>query len=293
MECILHIGTDKTGSTSLQYTLATQRKTLLGQKVLYPITSAVYSKYLVRHAGIRLAFSELKPEQSGIQRVLGLTDEKKINSYQQKFIDEFDQELADNPSIKRVILSDEDLFRSSDLIMIQGLKNFLEQRFEKIHVISYVRDALPYVLSDYSQQIKMGKYRSLDQHLDIFFQRGGLSKRLILWQTVFGSDRVNFIPYHRHSLFNGEVVADFCHKYELNMEIKNKRRRNPSLSPLGITILRSINQFYAPKHRPRWIRNVIEVCFAGGSDQLATSISATHRVKLEQEQNNLIKLTRS
>lgn len=170
MHCILHIGTDKTGTKSLQKSFALQRQILLKQDILYPVTGtgAERGKFANRHIGLRFAFEQLKPQDNPKQKLLGLDSHEGIAFYQKHFPERFDDELARYGGVKSVILSDEDLFVSSRAATMEKLREFLLARFTSIEVVVYLRDTHEYLPSAYSQHVKQGGWPDSMNTLRVF-----------------------------------------------------------------------------------------------------------------------------
>ena len=99
MKAFLHIGTEKTGTTTIQHFFAHNRSNLLEDGFLYP-----YSPGEANHTKL-VAFSKEKNEIQGeVRKLLGITDSEKVLQFRNEFKNELAEELAKTQA-KTVIFS--------------------------------------------------------------------------------------------------------------------------------------------------------------------------------------------
>jgi hypothetical protein len=293
MHCILHIGTDKTGSTALQEAMAAQRRALLERGICYPLAGAMFGRHRSRHAGFRLAFEELEPSNEGTHGLLGLGSAEGIERHRRRFVEEFDRELSGLGGSARVILSDEDLFVTSHPPMMREAHRFLRHRFAQLTLVLYLRDLRSYLASAYSQQIKMGRTCTFGAYVDGFLAQGGLSRRVQAWRELVGPQDTRILRYARARLPRQDVVADFSRRFDLGLAPQAPARPNRSLRPAGVDLLRAINRRYAEGTRPAWIRTAFQWIFQGDALPLFERLPPESLERIDAEQGRLDALLRA
>src|SRR5438045_23824 len=90
--CFLHIGTEKTGTTSIQNFLSKNRSRLEQQGILYPRSPGNQN-----HTA--LAVYALRPgKQGGIRRSSGVSSPKQVPRFRERLSTELDEEVATSGS---------------------------------------------------------------------------------------------------------------------------------------------------------------------------------------------------
>jgi hypothetical protein len=233
----LHIGITKTGSTSIQRTLAGQRKALLRAGICYPVSLGG-----VAHTGLHLAAlgHGAGERHLGEREYEGLPRELKLRQAVLKF----DTEMRELPAgVSRVILSAEQCsshLRSPE--QVAQLKDFLSPYFDRIEVIVYLRRQDLHATSNYTQMIRRGVADAprLDQlrpeHAMVYEYNELLDK----WAAVFGSAAMKPRVFQRDRMPGGDVVDDFLALCGIDPGVIGERRKeriNPSINPEGQALL--------------------------------------------------------
>ncbi len=288
LEAILHIGTPKTGTSSLQRFLA-QNDTLLSEHgLLYPLAGRRHRKRTSsRQVGLALSVLPLDRRDLGFDKIFELDTRDEKAKFQQDFFRDFEAEIA-NTTAQRVIISDEALYIFvSKTSSIVELSRFLAKFFTKIEIVVYVRSPDRFLESSYSQHLKTGGTHTLDEFANE--RKGVISywSRLKLWEDVFGKNSLKVREYDRSLLFHGDIVADFFKEIlDIELNISSKvPESNSSISPLGQALLRSINQYFAElkQPRPRFYRKYISRSFAGTGQRLTAEQAARLHAALSDE----------
>jgi hypothetical protein len=216
---LLHIGTRKTGTTSIQAALTNARPHL--GTIRYPLISQDRDQnrliaHYVAPEQMPVAWQSLSPSSNRLFRRI------------------FVRELA---SASGAILSAEALSSWFSRAEAQALRNDLEQMgFDQFHVILYVRDPADYFLS-YTQQVlkSSSSVAPYGEHPAAF--RYGLQRIAETWETVFPGCLV-VRKYSEGE--NKDITKDFnelLQKY-LGVSIPAMpRRENTSISAEGMKIL--------------------------------------------------------
>ncbi len=228
---ILHVGPDKTGSTSIQSALGGSRELLLENNVFYPLTSLdVESRHHIFGScftsGEELFVYNPQFNKKNLEELLDR--DRQYLLYLSRELDETQADI--------VVLSCEGFVHLSD-IALDKMKRFLDQYCDTVEVVLYARAPLSYATSAMSQRVKTGKRMWQNQHIPILIYEIFL-KRLSL---VFGKHQLNVRLYSKESLPQGNVVLDFLSLLNLSSQverriIRKETSRNPSLSQEGLLI---------------------------------------------------------
>lgn len=289
MDCILHIGTNKTGTSSLQKILSENSSALRARGILYPQAGRDFgNKCLDRHVGLRLAALPASVKGNGMAGALGLIAPQKREAYRARFIASLDEELARSHDMKSVILSDEALYIFSEEHTVRQVRELLCTRFDRVHVVCYVRRPDKYLVSAHSQFVKMGGTLSFNDFLSQKIQEQLYFPRLRLWIESFGRESVSLRCFERQFLQGGDLLRDFfvtsglMSGSEVESWSKDLRafRTNEGLSELGSEVLRRLNASLSDipdvAHRRRQqnkLRNIVSREYAGKGPVVSDAVA--------------------
>lgn len=130
MKLILHIGTAKTGTTTLQHWFASNRESLQRQGIYYP-----NSLGKVNHRKLSIfAMNANKPDDSFHQNQIFSVADHQI--FKSNLTQDFEQEYVENLEINTWVISNEHLHsRLTKIEMINQVKQFISDKFEEIEVL--------------------------------------------------------------------------------------------------------------------------------------------------------------
>ena len=254
MDCILHIGTGKTGTSSLQRIFQENADSLLSQGYLYPIAGRQFgARKLPRHVGLRFAALPPDIEGNGMAVPLGLQNPKDRAVYRDQFLIDLDAELASHASAHSVVFSDEALFNFSEPEAVAGLNAILSARFRSVRVICYVRRPDRFLISGYSQRVKTGSTEDFDTYMAGRLSVGGYFPRLRCWIDAFGVQAVHLRCFERRFLIGQDLLTDFLTTAGLISDDATAAwartlqtfRMNDGLSAFGSEVLRRLNMTLA------------------------------------------------
>ena len=140
-KCILHIGSGKTGTTTLQKTLASHRNILLENGVLYPgddINHHHLSLLALPASILPRQYKTLAPEQ--------------LKKTREEFWRNLSRSL-EKEKYHTVILSTEYLFTASEYA-VDKIEKLLQGYFNNIEIVASVRDPAEYYVSNCQQTLK-------------------------------------------------------------------------------------------------------------------------------------------
>jgi tetratricopeptide (TPR) repeat protein len=189
----LHIGTWKTGTTTIQNTLHLNRRTLLDHGLNYPDIGA-------NHTFLASSFHE-RPLEHNIAKSRQLTEESLLEWHaisKQKF-------EASVTQVPTTMVSSEFLLGLS-IGGLRDLKSYLEVFFDEIVVIAYLRNPIDHVTSAVNEQVKQGHY-GIPEACQIHKKLNEYHK-LENWINVFGLDSCVLKPFARDRFVKHDLLTD-------------------------------------------------------------------------------------
>lgn len=228
MKALVHIGLPKTGSTSLQYSLAASRDQLAKSGFLYPtLFSSSEADSNLHQKVLRHLFTE-EAERRRLFANVGAATPQAGRAWLQERVTHLDAQIAQSTA-HTCILSGESFIAIHD---VSALHRFLRDRFEDIQIIAYIRPpyeeypsyvqhslgsgnkisdiALPqhFFSSISTNLIATNRHNSISQRPSSFIQ-----ECLQSFAQTFGHDRVNIICFSRERLIGNSIVSDFAQRF--------------------------------------------------------------------------------
>ena len=220
----LHIGPHKTGTTSIQYALATNRQKLLENDIHYPV------------AGCPIVQSESKYGQHELYWFLAKKKKVKNDDPWQRL-----REEVEKAATKTVIISAEGL-SSCDDKKIKLINRYLSD-FD-VRIILYTRSIEAWIISSYKQYVKSSKYVSSfhDFYEDYLINRS-FDNLIYKWSSHFGHDNIIVRDFDEAIKSRG-LLQDFASALELPGDIleHSKLVMNESPSDHLISVLWVLNK---------------------------------------------------
>ena len=237
-ELFLHIGTTKTGSTSIQHSFEAHRRALREQGAYWPVTSGGTKRHQL------LAASHATPKKRRLRGTAsflqGMEPAARMAAYREEFV----REIGRLPKrIDRVIMSAEQfsiaLRTQTD---IAGLRDYLAPLFSKVTIIVYLRRQDSHFSSLFAQHLRVGNVSAPDlSRVKIDGLHDYDYYDLVMrWATVFGEDNIKPRIFERSGTSRFDVVEDFCSLCRVALDIDPQAgitARNPSMTLVGQEIL--------------------------------------------------------
>lgn len=243
MKCYLHIGTEKTGTTTIQAFFSTNRKQLAERGYYYPESVGLPNNRFLPV----VAYNSSKRDE--FTNKLGIFSDEELIELQKKTIQTLKLEISKLPPDTTVVFSSEHIqSRLTTIQEIQALKNILnEVGFDDITVIVYFRNPAETANSLFSTAIKTGSTdRTVPPPTNTYYENICNHKKTVeKFTSVFSKDKVVIRLFRKDKLINHSLIHDILHSIGLNFNITDltiPKNQNESLSLLGLMILRNLNE---------------------------------------------------
>jgi hypothetical protein len=237
VELVLHIGSGKTGTSSIQQMLNKGRERVAERGTLFP-----RSPGLGRHVQLGLF---IRPDAE-----LG----KLINWHKQgysspaDFREDFRNRLfaeINDSGLPRVLLSDEALYGCS-AEALQRLRDFTDEIARSIRVVVYLRRQDDHACSRYQQVVKTGEIRRLAQRLEEvnYKKTYDYHARLQTWRQLIEPSEFVVRPFESERFVAGSLYKDFFEAAGLGTwsdDLETARPLNESLDAEAVEMLRILN----------------------------------------------------
>lgn len=243
---ILHIGTEKTGTTSIQEFLALNRADLAAQGLHVP-------EFLGARTHRWAAYmAEDVARIDGFSRQIGLADDAdKRQARKQEIRAQLEEEVALHPHARWLISSEHLQSRLTTPEEVERLAAILHPLFSDIQILIYLRHPLSTAISYWSMRVKggapllaLGEPGSFGHH--ICDHRGILER----WRAAFPSAAFTVRLFERQSFVAGDLIRDFCDASGVDWRPDQQMppRLNETLSYQALRLLARINE-----RVPRWL----------------------------------------
>lgn len=254
----IHIGTEKTGTSSVQKFMLDNEKALKRRGVLYPLECGYLSNFQL------LWYATDNPNSHAIPCPKDLTDPDIRRQWESEFTARHQRKVlgfqAKHPSRSTVVYSSEHLqSRLIDEAPIERLKNLLEPMYDDFRIIVYLRRQDQLAVSGYSTLLRGGHTQPFTiPKANRTSHYYNYVRLLELWSNVFGKEKIIVKLYERSHLKNGDIVDDFGDLvgFDPNQDVYTRvSASNTSLSLSAQVALFRLNDIIArdeSKSRHNW-----------------------------------------
>lgn len=205
----IHIGTPKTGTTSIQNFCGLNREKLKEQGVLYPIMNYHYERKSVNRNGYFL---------TGTIKENGTRNKEKEK---QVFDNELQYIVDCFNDYDTILLSDESIWWATSTRrkgLWKDLKKHSEQHNYQIKVIVYLRRQDQFMMSRYNQKLKTDFIASTQSFDEYFADMNGRFKCVMDYREridniakSISKENVIVKRFDRNYFYNGDLNQDFLH----------------------------------------------------------------------------------
>lgn len=272
---VLHIGTEKTGTTTLQKVMLDNKKHLLKDGVCY-----LHGEKLINSRDIAAACVGDNVRDDYLDS-LGISSPEDRQEFRGKINDKLVKEIEKLPKSAHTLLISSEHFHSRlhKPFMIQYLKDLLDTYAKSFKVVCYIRRQVDMVVSLYSTILKGGGVETFE----------GLAKRMLKvenhycnydtflskWEEVFPKECISVKKFERSALVGGSIVDDFLAETGISSSciVEKTESTNESITHLGQVLLREVNAYSKPSNKTgakeqNRIRRMIAESFPGKGRQL-------------------------
>ncbi len=265
-QTILHIGLEKTGTTSLQFLFRQNRERLLLSRFLVSESSPSGNNFQLAIA----SYSTFRND--GLTRQLGLKNQADLERFRKEVFSKLSTEMSVNKPETVLLSSEHFQSRLTSVPDIELLKTSLEAAgCTNFRVVVYLRDPLKVAMSHHGMAIKKGVHVTDDFYRPDHNRISHIinsEQTLANWSQVFGADRVEprLYPEGQSSqVLIGDFLAT-CGLDASQLDMSLQEVRNVNLSAAA---LRTLNKLNGESNRiakladDRWLFNRLEKVHPG------------------------------
>jgi hypothetical protein len=270
----LHIGFNKTGSTSIQENLVKNAPRLLEQGFFYPCNVEAAYFQRVQHVPLAAAIPDMK---------LNWLNGKKTRSLGRAYDDLFN--ATQQNTFETLMLSSEG-FGAVNITTKQ--LDWLKERFEKyrITIIAYIRPQDAYLLSAYQQRITAGGVGAFDVGMHESMATMRFGTRLAPWRAAFGPENVIVRPFVPKLWHGGELFHDFLNALGIPQDgVVLAEPANEGLDYRAVELLRSLNNI--KKRGPGKRKRLLDLAF--NLDKIMGGDFKKKKMALSSEQSSMLR----
>lgn len=239
MRVYLHIGVEKTGTSSIQQFLRINRDALKEAGLLFPRAPGAEN-----HMALAAA-AQNEDKRDDLRMIYGLDSPAKIHDFRKRLVEELVAE-AEQARCHTVVLSGEHCSsRLTTPAEVELLWRMLQPLTRDARVIVYLRRQDEFLCSTYSTDVKSGFTGPMKlPSAELREQRYNYYPLLQRWSSVVGKANLICRIYDRAALKGGDAVADFLQLVGLDYKGNYRRpeRVNESLDTNVLEFLRLFNQ---------------------------------------------------
>lgn len=244
MKAIVHIGTEKTGTTTIQECLFQNQKKL-SKKGFHFLQCAGdrNNRAVAAHCMNDDKFDDFYKQLS-----ISTREQKAV--FKADFLGRFREELTSLPSkIHTVVISSEHFHsRTASQAETDRVRDFLAPFFSDIEIVCYLRDQVATLGSFYSTAVKSGSSESFESFANrcaphnVYYNHATM---LGHWAQSFGFDALRVQVFENRAFLNGRLLDDFCSRLDPALVGKldtDVVTLNESLNFTGQLLGRAINK---------------------------------------------------
>jgi hypothetical protein len=223
----IHIGFDRTGTTSFQRYCATHGRHLARQGVLYPTNGASFTH--INHAPLTATYLPA-----------GIPDDYHLRRSADDPAAALKAEIDASPA-SRVLISSEHMATRFRGPQVARLARDLEDY--DCRIVATIREHFERFFSSYAIHVMSGSPQTLDDYAAMVLRPDNIYLRyaetIALWEAAFGRATIELVAYDNHD----DMVARLLRQIGIERDPKARETRtlNESLDPIGTEVMRLLN----------------------------------------------------
>ncbi len=244
MRAVVHIGTEKTGTTAIQSLLYANRDRFDAQGFHFVRTPGERNNRWLPAAMISADRTD-----DFLETVGPIGSQVRLDRTT-RFLESFREEMEGlTDEIHTVLISSEHfhsrLVRQEE---VNAFGDLLDAYVDEVEIVCYLRPQVDVCVSLYSTSLKVGHGKTLPDFLDECVPEShyyNYDRMLSLWRHRFGRDAMRVRIFDRAELVDGDLVDDFCAQIapgvaeDLDRDIDDA---NESLTPAGQAVALAVNR---------------------------------------------------
>ncbi len=235
MTAYVHIGTVKTGTTSIQSFLVKNRDRLRQKKYFHPVCCSGVESWRLFHLVKALDEKMRRNRFEELRLSLEGKAEEEIVLLSSECIHEFLYDIEEICEFKRIL---------KDL------------GFNKIFIVVYLREPFELVTSFYNTELllrrkeRYGLFETWKDAISYGLHIADHKKSIQNWGEVFGRENLIVRLFDKNEFYQGDLLKDFIHSIGLEWddEFIVPSKENETIDLLGIELTRSINNKLQNNH---------------------------------------------
>jgi hypothetical protein len=253
MQCIIHVGTEKTGTTLLQKWVFDNAKKLESYGLSM---SRMLGQY--NHRKMASYFNDdLNDDYFIDQSIVNMTQrDMYFENFEVNFEEEINYIRAQGKTKQFLITSEHFHSRLSEIHQIRNLKSFLGNFFSSFKVIGYFREQSQLRRSLYSTAIRVGQkvsFENFHKNIETNNHYYNYYDSWSMWADVFGLENLVTRVYDKNTLLENDIRCDFLNSIDLSYDRNdldwNLSKANEGFSHIVSLMGQSINSAM-PRYKP-------------------------------------------
>lgn len=234
MRIVLHIGFEKTGTTTIQNAMWHAAKVLRRQGVLYPLG---FGRRGHEHLALAMIAPELMTDIRYWQQLVQNPDD--FPTFRADIRERLGRQIARVKPETMVVSTEFLSSRLEDAVAVRSIKEFFAPWSDDFTIVAGIRRQDDTFVSHYSTTVK----GNCDQRLDVYDQRAfwlDYNKVLGDWAEVFGAENLVIRTFPPEG---GDLLKEFTDACGLpDIPSPPQEHLNPSLDHLNASLLADLNK---------------------------------------------------
>lgn len=241
MRAIVHIGTEKTGTTSFQNFMHANRDRLAAKNVLYPQRLGHMNHRHIASYGLCLEAADES------MKAMGIDTQEKLEEFYRNVETTLQEQLESSVSAEICIISSEHLHsRLTSTQQIQRIKDLIQGHFEDIDVHIHLRPQVDVAISLASTQSRVGGAVTRG-----FFNQANKDRMYYnydmlvgTWEKVFGAENITCVAFREFP----DYLSWLTSKYSLDLsDLLKPDRTNEALDVRTIAMVNALVESGSPQ----------------------------------------------